>query len=104
MKIAYYRGVYLPVIGNFEIAVDGEKFDVDQMRFKVGHKTYTWDETAKAEDVHWDYGEPLTITVLKPGGISPGTHEVYFSQTIKPSYGFGGGNVSSTTKIMTLVK
>ena len=51
VKIAYYRGMVLPLIGDFQIAFDGEKFGVDKMRITVGRNTYTFEETAKAEDV-----------------------------------------------------
>jgi hypothetical protein len=104
VKIAYYRGVFLPLIGGFEVAVDGQNYNIDQMRFTIGHETYTFDETAQAENVRWDFGEPLKITILKSGGLSPGTHEVSFAQTIKPSYGAGGGNASKTQRAITLVR
>jgi hypothetical protein len=103
VKIAYYRGVVLPLIGDFQIAVDGEKFGVDKMKISVGRHTFTFDETAKAEDVHWDFGAPLTITVLKPGGLKPGLHEVFFLQNIKPSYTGERGRISSVTQKMSLV-
>jgi hypothetical protein len=103
VKIAYYRGVFLPLIGDFQIAVDGEKFGVDKMRITVGRRTYTFEETARAEDVRWEFGQPLTVTVLKPGGLRPGVHEVYFLQNIKPSYTGEQGRISSVTKKMSLV-
>ncbi len=104
VKIAYYRGVVLPIIGDFQIAIDGEKFGVDKMRITVGGRhTYTFDETAKAEDVRWEFGEPLTLTVLKPGGLKPGIHEVFFLQNIKPSYMGESGRISTVTQKMSLV-
>ena len=103
VKIAYYRGVYLPLIGDFQVAVDGERFGVDKMRFTVGRRTFTFEETAKAEDVRWEFGQPLTITVSKPGGLKPGIHEVYFLQNIKPSYTGERGRISSVTQKMSLV-
>jgi hypothetical protein len=103
VKIAYYRGVFLPLIGDFQVAVDGEKFGVDKMRITVGRQTYTFDETARAEDVRWEFGQPLIITILKPGGLRPGVHEVYFLQNIKPSYTGEAGRISSVTKRMSLV-
>jgi hypothetical protein len=104
VKIAYYRGILLPLIGNWEVTVDGEKFTAEQMTFKVGLDTYTFDETAKAEDVMWDFGKPLTLTVLKPGGLKPGVHEINFIQIIKPSYVSENGFVAQVTKKMALVE
>jgi hypothetical protein len=103
VKIAYYRGVFLPLIGDFQVAVDGEKYGADRMRITVGRHTYTFDETAQAENVRWEFGKPLTITILKPGGLNPGMHEVFFLQNIKPSYTGERGRISSVTKRMALV-
>jgi len=102
-KIAYYRGISLQLIGDIEVTVDGEKFGVDQMRFTLGRKTFTFDETAFAEDYHWDFGKPLIITILKLGGLKPGLHEIKFMQNIKPSYFPKSGRPSTVTKKMTLV-
>ena len=76
---------------------------MDKMRITVGRNTYTFEETAKVEDVRWNFGEPLTITVLKPGGLKPGIHEVYFLQNIKPSYTGERGRISNVTPKMSLV-
>jgi hypothetical protein len=102
-KIAYYRGITLPLIGGFEVKVDGEKFGSEQMRFTIGHNTYTFAETADADDVQWEFGKPLTITVLKAGGLKPGVHEVEFLQNIKPDYFTESGRPSTVIKKMTLV-
>jgi hypothetical protein len=103
VKIAYYRGVFLPLIGDFEVTVDGEKFGVEQMKITVGRHTYTFDQTANAETVRWEFGKPLALTIRKPGGLKPGLHEIFFLQNIKPSYTGERGRISSVTKKMTLV-
>jgi hypothetical protein len=103
VKIAYYRGVFLPLIGEWEIDVDGEKFGVDKMRYTLGSRTFTFDETAKATDVHWAFGKPLKLTILKPGGLSPGVHTVYFRQIIVPPYVGGNFFTSEVTKKMAIV-
>jgi hypothetical protein len=103
VKIAYYRGVVLPIIGDFQVTVDGEKFGVDKMKVTVGRHTYAFAETVNAETVRWEFGKPLTITVLKPGGLKSGLHEIFFLQNIKPSYMGERGRISSVTKKMTLV-
>jgi hypothetical protein len=102
-KIAYYRGVSLQLIGDVEVTVDGEQFGADQMKFTLGRKTYTFEETAMAEDVHWDFGKPLILTVLKSGGLKQGLHTITFMQNIRPSYFPESGRPSTVTKKMTLV-
>jgi hypothetical protein len=49
-------------------------------------------------------GRPLTVTVLKSGGLKPGVHEVYFMQDIKLSYMGERGRISSVRKKLTLVQ
>lgn len=103
VKIAYYRGIALPMIADFQVKVDGEAFGVDKMLVTVGGFTFTFAETAEATDVHWDFDKPLILTVLKPGGLKIGEHEVFFLQNIKVSYMGQGGRISSVTKKMALV-
>lgn len=103
VKIAYYRGIMLNLIGDLQVKVDGEEFTNDKILITVGDQTFTFAETATIKDVHWDFGAPLKLTVLKPGGLKPGVHEVYFMQNIKVSYMPKGGRISSVTQKMALV-
>jgi len=48
--------------------VDGEKFGPDKIRFTVGNRTYSMEELGKEEKARWPFGEPATLTILKPGG------------------------------------
>jgi hypothetical protein len=103
VRITYYRGIFLDLIGNFEIAVDGEQFPRENVRFSVGGRTYTLDEAGKTENVHWDFGVPAILTVHKPGGLKPGIHDIRVTQQIRPSYIPGNGFVTTAHKKMTLV-
>jgi hypothetical protein len=86
IKTMYYRGTFLDIIGAIDIAVDGTKYTREQLRLTAAGRTFTMDEAAKAEDVHWDFGTPLRVTVMAAGGLKPGIHEVEVSQTMNPSY------------------
>ncbi len=86
VRINYYRGVYLALIAGFDVTVDGEHFKPEQLRFSIANRTYTMEELAKEEKVRWGFGEAATLTVFKPGGLQPGTHDVRVVQTIKPAY------------------
>ena len=103
VKIAYYRGIMLNLIGDFNVKVDGEEFKNDKILITVGKRTFTFAETATVKDVHWDFEKPLQLTVLKDGGLKPGEHEVTFTQNIKVSYMGQGGRVSTVTQKMALV-
>ncbi len=103
VRITYYRGVFLPLLTGFDVTVDGEKFSREQMRFTYEGHTYTFDELGKAEKVHWDFGVPATLTVLKPGGLKPGIHDVAVVQTVKPSYMPPTGFTGRMRRKITLV-
>jgi hypothetical protein len=103
VRITYYRGVFLPLVSPFDVTVDSEKFKPEQLRFTYKDKTYTMDEMAKAETIHWDFGDPATLTVLKPGGLKPGIHDVEVVETVKPSYIWAGGFTGRTRRKVTLV-
>ena len=102
VRITYYRGVFLPLVAGFDVTVDGEKFRPEDMRFTCAGHTYTFNEIGNAEKVHWDFGEPATLTILKAGGLKPGIHDVEVVQTVKPSY-MPNGFVGRTRRKITLV-
>ena len=103
VRITYYRGVFLPLLTGFAVTVDGEEFKPEQMRFTVNDHTYTFEELGKAEKVHWNFGDPATLTVLKPGGLKPGIHLVDIVETVKPSYMPPTGFTGHTKRKITLV-
>jgi hypothetical protein len=103
VRITYYRGVFLALIGGFDVTVDGEKFKPEQLRFSIGGRTYTMDELGKAEKERWPFGEPATLIILKPGGLKPGIHDVQVVQTVKPAYIPGPGFTGRARRKITLV-
>ena len=86
LKTAYYRGIFLDIIGAIEITVDGTTYSRDQLRITVDGRTFTLDEAGRTENVHWDFGTPMIVTVFTPGGLKPGFHEVQVTQGVNPSY------------------
>ena len=103
VRITYYRGIFLPLVAGFAVTVDGEEFKPEQMRFTVHNHTYTFEEIGKAEKVHWNFGDPAILSILKPGGLKPGIHEVEIVETVKPSYMPPSGFTGRTKRKVTLV-
>lgn len=103
IRISYYRGVFLALVGDIHVTVDGESYSSGQMRFTIGGRTYKMDELAKQEETRWPFGDPATLTILKPGGLSPGLHEVELVESIKPSYMPAMGFVGRSKRKITLV-
>ena len=86
IRINYYRGCYLSMIDTLRLAVDGQEFSPEEMTFGVSNRTYSFAELAKAKEARWFFGDPATLTVRKPGGLSPGRHKVELGLFIRNSY------------------
>jgi hypothetical protein len=106
MKTIYYRGTFLEIVGAIEVTVDGTQYSREQMRITVGGsggRTFTLDEAAKTEDVHWDFGTPLIVSVMAPGGLKPGIHDLTVTLGVNPSYVPTGLFRATGHKRLTLV-
>lgn len=75
-RSCYYRSVWLSMSLGFDLSVDGEKFSREQITVTIGGRTYTQEAMKAITDVQWPVSEAATLTVAKPGGLTPGAHEV----------------------------
>lgn len=82
----YYRGIYLCLIEDVEVTVNGETFKKDRIKFTTGGRTFTIDELDKVTDARWQWLEPAILTVSKPGGLKPGVYEVQVVHKDRISY------------------
>jgi Domain of unknown function (DUF6379) len=103
MTTAYYRGTFLDIIGSIAVSVDGTKYTRDQLRITVTGRTFTMDEAGRAEDVHWDFGTPMIVTVVTAGGLKPGIRDLTVTLGMNPSYVPPNLFVTTAHKRMTLV-
>jgi hypothetical protein len=104
MKTAYYRGTFLDIIGSIDVTADGVPYRREQIRITVNGRTFTMDEAAKTEDVHWDFGTPMVVSVMVPGGLKPGIHDLTVTLLMNPSYVPPGVFRTTAHKRMTLVE
>jgi sugar phosphate isomerase/epimerase len=86
VKTGYYRGVALSLIEDVEVRVDGERFDRGAISFGTGGRTYRLDEMERVGDVHWPWLEPAAVIVDRPGGLTPGVHDVLVVVKLRISY------------------
>ena len=85
-RLPYYRGLGLSMIENISVSVDGEPVAREDIRFSVRGRTWTLDEMETEYGDRWNFGEKALITVLRPGGLTPGAHQVEFGVTMRVSY------------------
>jgi Domain of unknown function (DUF6379) len=86
VRLPYYRGVWLSTVHHLELKVDDENFSRDKMTLSVAGRTFTMDELENATTVRWFFGDPATLIIRKPGGLSVGMHTVYYAVGWRHSY------------------
>lgn len=90
VRLPYYRGVVLSLVGEMQFTVDGEQVPADKMAVTVGGKKFP---VAALEDepvAKWEFGEVGIVEVDHPGGLASGDHTVELRQHMKISYVPGG--------------
>jgi len=98
IRLPYYRGVVLSLVGETQITVDGEAVPSEAMTVTIGGKTFPLSQLKNEPVAKWEFGEIGIITVSRPGGLTVGEHKVELRQHMKISYvpgGFWGGDVKT---------
>jgi hypothetical protein len=86
VRVPYYRGVFLSMIDDFRVTVDGELFGPDKIKFSLGGPAYTLDDLKNLPDIMWPFGQFGKLIVSKPGGLPLGTHTVNVKMLVGTSY------------------
>ena len=84
--VPYYRGLGLSMIETPELSLDGEEIAVEDLRFTYDGVSRTFAELADVSDVRWELRTFATMTVLRPGGLTPGGHELSLNLRLRVSY------------------
>ena len=86
VRLTYYRGVWLSQLRPATVAVDGEKFEKDQITWLIDGKTYAQEDLKKYPDVQWNSMDVAVLQVSKPGGLPLGIHDVEVHMVHSTSY------------------
>lgn len=85
-RIPYYRGLGVSMVEPFQVVVDGAAVEPEQLRFTLRDRTWTFDELAQDFESRWELTETAQVTVLVPGGLAPGAHEINVTEVLRISY------------------
>lgn len=92
--ITYYRGIPMSMIHDVELVVDGSDVPREELIISVdGSEWFTMLEAETVTTRRWEYGTPLYVRWLRPGGLEAGEHEVTLRLKIRVAYiplPFGG--------------
>jgi hypothetical protein len=86
LRIANYRGYILSQIEDIRVSVDGEPIPRAAMRVKFGSKEYTLEQMETVTDDRWELKQVASVTCLKRGGLTAGSHLVAVEEHIRASY------------------
>jgi hypothetical protein len=86
VRSSTYRGIPLSIVEGVDVTVDGETFSDDKVKYSLRDRVFTVAQLATAGDVLWPFGQPLTLIVAKPGGLTVGLHDVRIAEKIRISY------------------
>jgi hypothetical protein len=101
LRLPYYRGVVLSLVGETDLTVDGENYSSEQMTVTLQGKTYPMSQFEDEPVAKWEFGDVGIVKVAKPGGLEPGEHKLEVRQHMKISY-VPGGFWGSDTKVLSL--
>jgi len=100
LRLPYYRGVVLSLVGATELTVDGERVPTEAMTVTLRGRTFPFMSFEDEPVAKWEFGDIGIVTVAKPGGLMPGEHNIEVRQHMKISYvpgGFWGGDTKALT-------
>lgn len=86
--ITYYRGIPLSMVNDIRVEADGVQEPRESIRCSVDHGEYwfTLDEMETVVGHKWEFGEPMTVRVVKEGGLSAGEHQVKLTVVVRTAY------------------
>ncbi|KAB7668369.1 DUF6379 domain-containing protein [Bacillus sp. B1-b2] len=85
--ITYYRGIPLSMVHDIQIELDDQPVEREKIAFSPDGETFfTLDEMETVTTYKWEYGDPGTIFVKQPGGLSEGKHKVKLTQVSRVPY------------------
>lgn len=99
IRIAYYRGLWLSMIEELELAIDGRPVGHRQMSFTVHGNTYQVDQLEHVLHDRWGYTEVATLQVQLDEPLSVGEHTLVLTEKLRISY-LPAPAVSRCSKVM----
>lgn len=86
VRLDYYRGVWASQLRPATVTVGSETFRDAQVAWSIAGQVVEQADLAKRSDVHWNSMDPALLIVRKPGGLTPGLHDVAVEFTWSASY------------------
>ena len=86
IRLGYYRGHYLSAIDQFEVTVDGEAVEAQDLRFCINNKEIAPNQLQECFTEFWSLTDPATIKVVKKDGLAEGKHTINVNLMLRIPY------------------
>lgn len=86
IRLSYYRGAFLSCIDAFELEVDGEIVDPQDITFGINGKTIAISQLSNCVSEFWQLIQPARIEVIKEGGLTEGEHDINLKLILRVPY------------------
>jgi hypothetical protein len=67
------------------MVVDGEAFGPDKVQYLANGRLYTAEQATEETKARFQFYAPLTLIISKPGGLTPGVHDVQVTEKLRIS-------------------
>lgn len=86
--ITYYRGIPLSMVNDIRVKTDGVLEPREAIRCSVddGEYWFTLDEMETVVGHKWEFGEPMTVRVVREDGLKSGEHKVELTVIVRTAY------------------
>ncbi len=82
----HHCGIWLSIIERIDLCVDGRALPKERMQLLLDGNAYPVQTLTEQTEGRWYFGQPGTLRVSLPGGLTPGTHEVRVMMALRVSF------------------
>lgn len=104
ITITAYHGKVLEDLKRFDIRVDGVEYPESDITFNLRGRTFTMEEMRAEPVFRWEFAEVAIIKVRKPGGLTPGMHELYVNQVHNAGGADGANAFTQTIRLQSSIR
>ncbi|WP_299309120.1 DUF6379 domain-containing protein [uncultured Croceicoccus sp.] len=81
-----YRGLRMSLVEGIKVVVDEIEYPAATNLYRLGERTYTFDELDAETQARWPVGTAIEVLVDKPGGLDVGVHLVEIEVLLRHPY------------------
>lgn len=86
LRLPSYRGLRASLIDGVDVTVDGESFDHTRNLLVIGDTVLDLAALREATELRWPLDQAATVRVARPGGLTPGVHDITVGVRVRQSY------------------